>query len=120
MQVSLLIFDYRDWNLQRIIIKELSLSVKSQTKNDQLQLVNFYNQFFFFFFFNQFISQSSDLLLKDETCLTCYHGNTEKHITTSTAVTKNTKNIEARQYNVYNIFESSNESLRFTFFHCSN
>ena len=42
-----------------------------------------------FFFFNQFISQSSDLLLEYETCLTCYHGNTEKHITTSTAVTKN-------------------------------
>ena len=29
------------------------------------------------------------------------------------------KNIEGRQYNVYNDFESSNESLRFTFFHCS-
>ena len=29
------------------------------------------------------------------------------------------KNIEARQYNLYNNFESSNESLRFTFFHCS-
>ena len=29
------------------------------------------------------------------------------------------KSIEARQYNVYNDFESSNESLRFTFFHCS-
>ena len=29
------------------------------------------------------------------------------------------KNIEARQYNLYNNFESSNASLRFTFFHCS-
>ena len=32
---------------------------------------------------------------------------------------QNIKNIEARQYNVCNDFESSNESLRFTFFHCS-
>ena len=44
MYVSLLIFDYHDWNLQRIISKELSLSVKSKTKHDQLQLGNFYNQ----------------------------------------------------------------------------
>ena len=29
----------------------------------------------------QFISQPSDLLLEDETCSTCYHGNTEKHFT---------------------------------------
>ena len=70
------------------------------------------------FFPNQFISQSSDILLEDETCLTCYHGNTEKYITTSTQW-QNIKNIEARQYNVYHNFESSNESLRSTFFHCS-
>ena len=29
------------------------------------------------------------------------------------------KNTEVRQYNVYNNFENSNASLRFTFFHCS-
>ena len=55
------------------------------------------------FFPNQFISQSSDILLEDETCLTCYHGNTEKYITTSTQW-QNIKNIEARQYNVYHNF----------------
>ena len=42
--ISTQVFDYHDWNLQRIISKELSLSVKSKTKYDQLQLVNFYNQ----------------------------------------------------------------------------
>ena len=56
----------------------------------------------------QFISQPSDLLLEDETCSTCCHGNTEKHTATSTPVTKE-KSEETRQNSVCNIFKDLNQ-----------